>query len=272
MFFRGGLSIRRNLYSKLVLLLILGLFVLFYFKNLNGSDGGNANSIPIANGLVGSLNRGNLLIVGGTDGQDKIYEQLVLADLRKQEKGLGDSGKGVDLKGEAKEIGEKQLATIALNEELSEHLSYNRTPPDERHPACKRKTYDLNNLPSTSVIIIFYNEPYSVLVRTVHSVLNTADGRLLKEIILVDDGSTNEELKGKLDYYVRTRLPSKVKVLRQRNRLVLFFHLIFLLSYTRACPIDVVGANRWHNIKRGWLRCKQLFKRLQIKARQKTEK
>lgn len=218
MFFRGGLSFRRNLYSKLVLLLILGLFVLFYFKNLNGSDGGNANSIPIANGLVGSLNRGNFLIVGGTDGQDKIYEQLVLADLRKQEKGLGDSGKGVDLKGEAKEIGEKQLATIALNEELSEHLSYNRTPPDERHPACKRKTYDLNNLPSTSVIIIFYNEPYSVLVRTVHSVLNTADGRLLKEIILVDDGSTNEELKGKLDYYVRTRLPSKVKVLRQRNR------------------------------------------------------
>lgn len=228
MFFRGGLSVRRNLYSKLILVLILALFVLFYFKNLNGN--GNANSIPIANGLVSTLNRGSLLAVVGTDGQDQIFEQLVQADLVKQEKGLGDNGKGVDLTGEAKEIGEKQLATIALNEELSEHLSYNRTPPDERHPACRRKVYDIDSLPSTSVIIIFFNEPYSVLVRTVHSVLNTADARLLKEIILVDDGSTNEELKGKLDYYLRTRLPSKVKVLRQRNRLVstrLYGTLIF---------------------------------------------
>ncbi|XP_038117211.1 polypeptide N-acetylgalactosaminyltransferase 1, partial [Culex quinquefasciatus] len=218
--FPRGLSIRRNLYSKLILVAILALFVLFYFKNLNG-NGQSPNSIPIANGLVGALNRGNILVaVAGTGGQDALLEQLVLADLAKQERGLGDNGKGVELTGEAREIGEKQLATIALNEELSEHLSYNRTPPDERHPSCKRKSYDIENLPSTSVIIIFYNEPYSVLVRTVHSVLNTADERLLKEIVLVDDGSTNEELKGKLDYYVRTRLLSKVKVLRQRNRLV----------------------------------------------------
>lgn len=241
MFFRGGFSFRRNLYSKLILVLILGLFVLFYFKNLNGNNG-NVNSIPIANGLVGTFNRGNLLAVVGTDGQDRIFEQLVLADLAKQEKGLGDNGKGVDLKGEAKEIGEKQLATIALNEELSEHLSYNRTPPDERHPACKRKTYDLESLPSTSVIIIFYNEPYSVLVRTVHSVLNTADDRLLKEIILVDDGSSNEELKGKLDYYVRTRLPSKVKVLRQRNRLVLLLAYLSQIMSEMSWGRGIVGA------------------------------
>jgi len=41
----------------------------------------------------------------------------------------------------------------------------------------------------------------------------------LKEIILVDDGSSNEELKGKLDYYLDTRLPNKVKLLRLKNRL-----------------------------------------------------
>uniref|UniRef100_A0A182SMT2 Glycosyltransferase 2-like domain-containing protein n=1 Tax=Anopheles maculatus TaxID=74869 RepID=A0A182SMT2_9DIPT len=237
MFFRGGLSIRRNLYTRVGLLLVLGLFVLFYFKNLNGSPNSlgsssleQAKPLPQigqhANGLEllaaaeaaasgGSLNKGNLL---PAQTGDALFERLVLADLAKQRPGLGNNGEGVELTGDAKEIGEKQLATIALNEELSEHLSYNRTPPDGRHPACKRKHYDLTNLPSTSVIIIFYNEPYSVLLRTVHSVLNTADGRLLREIILVDDGSTNVELKGKLDYYVRTRLPAKVKVLRQRQR------------------------------------------------------
>ncbi|XP_049297272.1 polypeptide N-acetylgalactosaminyltransferase 1 [Anopheles funestus] len=235
MFFRGGLSIRRNLYTRVALLLVLGLFVLFYFKNLNGSPNSLGSSLEQAkplpqiaqhvNGLEllaaaeaaasSSVNKGNLL---PAQTGDALFERLVLADLAKQRPGLGNNGEGVELTGDAKEIGEKQLATIALNEELSEHLSYNRTPPDGRHPSCKRKHYDLSNLPSTSVIIIFYNEPYSVLLRTVHSVLNTADGRLLREIILVDDGSTNVELKGKLDYYVHTRLPAKVKVLRQRQR------------------------------------------------------
>uniref|UniRef100_A0A182FEH7 Glycosyltransferase 2-like domain-containing protein n=2 Tax=Anopheles albimanus TaxID=7167 RepID=A0A182FEH7_ANOAL len=248
MFFRGGLSIRRNLYSKVLLLLVLGLFVLFYFKNLNGSP--NSLGVPVADvllqqqqqqkalalvqhgggdveaavlaakaGALGvALNKGNVLAGAGSSGDALLYEQLIRADLAKQRPGLGDNGEGVELTGDAKELGEKQLATIALNEELSEHLSYNRTPPDGRHPACKRKQYDIASLPSTSVIIIFYNEPYSVLLRTVHSVLNTADPRLLKEIVLVDDGSTNVELKGKLDYYVKTRLPAKVKVLRQRQR------------------------------------------------------
>lgn len=39
------------------------------------------------------------------------------------------------------------------------------------------------------MIIIFYNEPWSVLLRTVHSVLGGSPSHLLKEIILVDDHS-----------------------------------------------------------------------------------
>lgn len=56
------------------------------------------------------------------------------------------------------------------------------------HHRCMNLTYD-RLLPSASVIIIFYNEPWSVLLRTVHSVLKDSPPHLLKEIILVDDHS-----------------------------------------------------------------------------------
>lgn len=153
---------------------------------------------------------------------NEMFEQWINADIAKQEHGLGDNGLAATLSDPAaREIGERQLKKIALNEELSEHLSYNRTLQDARNPLCRTQHVNLNELPTTSIIVIFYNEPYSVLVRTVHSVLNTVDSRLLKEIILVDDSSTNTVLKGKLDYYVKTRLPANVvKIIRLKHRYV----------------------------------------------------
>lgn len=44
-------------------------------------------------------------------------------------------------------------------------------------------------LPSASVVICFFNEAFSALLRTVHSVLDRTPVYLLHEIILVDDHS-----------------------------------------------------------------------------------
>ena len=49
-------------------------------------------------------------------------------------------------------------------------------------------TYD-SVLPTASIIIIFHNEAFSVILRTVYSVLKETPPKLLKEIILVDDKS-----------------------------------------------------------------------------------
>jgi polypeptide N-acetylgalactosaminyltransferase len=58
---------------------------------------------------------------------------------------------------------------------------------------CKQLTYD-SDLPSASVVIVFTNEAWSSLIRTVHSVLNGSPTHLLEEIVLVDDCSDRGNL------------------------------------------------------------------------------
>jgi polypeptide N-acetylgalactosaminyltransferase len=121
---------------------------------------------------------------------------------------------------------------IRLNDELykqtgfsvlvSNKISVNRSLPQVVHPECHKIEY-LRNLPSVSVIIIFYNEVFSVLLRTIHSVVNRTPKELLHEIILVNDKSTASELYADLDNYVRTNFPKsliKIKHLPKRSGLI----------------------------------------------------
>ena len=56
------------------------------------------------------------------------------------------------------------------------------------HCRCQKKKY-VEDLPSASIIICFYNEAWSALLRTVHSVLDRTPAKLIHEIIMVDDSS-----------------------------------------------------------------------------------
>ena len=55
--------------------------------------------------------------------------------------------------------------------------------------SCKKKSYDVGLLSSTSIVIVFHNEAWSTLVRTLWSIIMRSPQPLLKEIILVDDAS-----------------------------------------------------------------------------------
>ncbi|KAJ3592013.1 hypothetical protein NHX12_007143 [Muraenolepis orangiensis] len=114
-----------------------------------------------------------------------------------------------------KERGEERHC---FNLYASDRISLSRDlGPDTRPPECMEQVFRrCPPLPSTSVIIVFHNEAWSTLLRTVYSVLHTAPALLLKEVILVDDASLDDELKARLDQFV-LQLPL-VRVVRQRQR------------------------------------------------------
>ncbi|XP_074538251.1 polypeptide N-acetylgalactosaminyltransferase 6 [Halichoeres trimaculatus] len=105
-----------------------------------------------------------------------------------------------------------------FNQFASDRISLSRSLGDDtRPPECvDRKFRRCPPLPTTSVIIVFHNEAWSTLLRTVYSVLHSSPAVLLKEIILVDDASVEEHLKTQLDEYVQQL--KIVKVMRQPER------------------------------------------------------
>ncbi|XP_053570375.1 polypeptide N-acetylgalactosaminyltransferase 4 [Bombina bombina] len=115
-----------------------------------------------------------------------------------------------------KKMEEETIEKYAINIYLSDQISLHRHIQDNRMYECKSKTFSYRKLPTTSVIIAFYNEAMSTLLRTIHSVLEMSPSVLLKEIILVDDFSDKVYLKSQLENYISSL--QRVRLIRTTKR------------------------------------------------------
>jgi polypeptide N-acetylgalactosaminyltransferase len=128
-------------------------------------------------------------------------------------------------------------------------ISVHRSLPDPRDEWCKAPERHLANLPSTSVIVCFHNEAWSVLLRTIHSVIDRSPKELLKEIILVDDASDMPHLMEQLDSYLEAY--PQVRIIREKDRVGL---IRARLSGARHAKGDVLTYLDSHcECTKGWL-------------------
>ncbi|XP_067405977.1 polypeptide N-acetylgalactosaminyltransferase 3 isoform X2 [Emydura macquarii macquarii] len=107
----------------------------------------------------------------------------------------GKAFKTINLSPEEQKEKERGDEKHCFNAFASDRISLHRDlGPDTRPPECiEQKFKRCPPLPTTSIIIVFHNEAWSTLLRTVHSVMYTSPAILLKEVILVDDASVDGE-------------------------------------------------------------------------------
>nr|XP_020463221.1 polypeptide N-acetylgalactosaminyltransferase 18 isoform X2 [Monopterus albus] len=127
---------------------------------------------------------------------------------------------GQELSPDTRRVALKMFQYYGYNGYLSDRLPLDRTIPDLRPDGCRNITYPLN-LPQVSIVFIFVNEALSVILRSIHSAINRTPSHLLKEIILVDDNSNNNELKEKLQNFVsetNSHRPGFIKMVRHAKQ------------------------------------------------------
>ena len=152
-------------------------------------------------------------------------EQSVIKPATPRRDGPGEMGVPVIIPEEEQEEMKKQFSIHEFNLLASDRISLDRSLPDVRMEKCKAKaqTYPaVSELPTTSIIIIFHNEAWSTLLRTVHSAINRSPRSLLANIILVDDASEFDYLGKELDDYVaKLPVPTHVERMGTRQGLIL---------------------------------------------------
>ncbi|KAH9513195.1 Polypeptide N-acetylgalactosaminyltransferase 5 [Bulinus truncatus] len=149
-----------------------------------------------------------------------VIKKVIKPGVRFDHPKLGEAGRPVHI--EAADLSERERLKYEegwrnheYNEYVSGQISTQRDIPDFRNDKCKQKSY-LDDLLKASIIICFYNEAWSVLLRTIHSVLTRSPPHLVAEIILVDDFSDREILQEPLENYVSQI--AKLRLLRMTKR------------------------------------------------------
>lgn len=240
---------RRGLYLRIIVLIPVTWFLVTVFVNLNGGNNSNSSASGSNNNINHDVNnhhdefantikesnarpapeeaerpvRSERLnkrerLVREKERMRKELENAAVIPPPKDSSGYGEMGKPVQLTNVSAEIQrkiDKGWESNAFNQYISDLISLRRSLPDVRDPQCKKVHYQ-SELPDTSVIICFHNEAWSVLLRTVHSVLDRSPKHLIKEIILVDDFSDQPHLGKQLEDYVQQF--GNVKVVRAKKR------------------------------------------------------
>ncbi|XP_038848119.1 polypeptide N-acetylgalactosaminyltransferase 18-like isoform X2 [Salvelinus namaycush] len=175
--------------------------------------------------LEGDKKGDTLRIIERLDRLENVVNQHIQETPLKGEDVLGDKSFsdsslfahwGQELSADSRRVALKMFQYYGYNGYLSERLSLDRAIPDLRPDGCKNITYP-SNLPQVSIVFIFVNEALSVILRSIHSAMHRTPSHLLKEIILVDDNSDNDELKEKLQDFVsetNSQRPGFIKVVR----------------------------------------------------------
>ncbi|XP_068595103.1 probable polypeptide N-acetylgalactosaminyltransferase 8 [Brachionichthys hirsutus] len=109
---------------------------------------------------------------------------------------------GENLSEEDQREAQKLFENYGYNVFLSNRLPLDRDLPETRDPRCLKKSYP-KDLPNIAVVLIYLNEALSIIKRALTSIINRTPKGLLKEIVMVDDGSSNEDLKEDIDVYVK---------------------------------------------------------------------
>jgi len=129
----------------------------------------------------------------------------------------GEGGRPVEVPARQRALAQHMINEYGFNMVASDQVAMDRVIPDTRLRECQNWHYPEENQPTASVILVFHNEGFSTLVRTVHSVINMSPPHLLKEVVMVDDASTKEHLKDKLANYLE-QFGDLVKLYRNKER------------------------------------------------------
>lgn len=167
---------------------------------------------------------------------------------------IGRDGRPAYLPGYPKDQMKVLFAINRFNLVASDKISVDRKLPDPRKMACRKKKFNTHELPKTSVIVVFHNEAWSTLARTVHSILNTAPQHLLTEILLVDDASNRTFLGKSLDYYMNNLGSVRgvdIIVLRSKERVGLIKSRLIGVKQARGEVLTFIDAHC--EATTGWL-------------------
>nr|XP_009861683.2 polypeptide N-acetylgalactosaminyltransferase 11-like [Ciona intestinalis] len=223
---------RRNIGTVILLVLLITSFV-FYYVAVSVQDDRRLQKIRVQNSL-------------------KVQVKSVLMEAQKQMGNNFIENMSMIHTEEEQEAYMQGYKSHAFNQLVSDRIGIQpRTIPDTRQPECIGVNEDMTQH-QVSIIICYYGEALSVLMRTISSIFKRTPPSLLKEIIVVDDGSTDKETLTEIERLVaKFYLESKLHGLRSKSQLGLIRARMFGARYATGDVLIFLDSHC--EVNNGWI-------------------